>query len=117
MEVLLRNGDIAVDRQGLPLPVEGVQAVLQRAVLRLSVRQGSHPADPRFGSRLHRIRGPLSGQRLNARVQAAVREALAPMGELEIARCQAAYDSSRDQLRVALTLRCLEQEYPLEVAV
>ena len=56
MEVMLLDGDIALDRQGSPRMVEGDLAVLQRAALRLCVRRGSHPADPQFGSRLHRLR-------------------------------------------------------------
>ena len=117
MEVMLLDGDIALDRQGSPRMVEGDLAVLQRAALRLCVRRGSHPADPQFGSRLHRLRGGLPGQRLDARAQAAAREALAPMGELEITGCRAAYDPCRDRLEVRLTLRRLGREYPLEVAV
>ena len=117
MEVLLCNGDIAVDRQGAPLAARGHRAVLQRAALRLGVRRGSHPGDPTFGSRLHRLRGPLPGPRLDAQVQAAVREALAPMGELDLAGGQAAYDPARDRLVVRLRLRYLAGEYPLEVAV
>ena len=61
MEVMLLDGDIALDRQGSPRMVEGDLAVLQRAALRLCVRRGSHPADPQFGSRLHRLRAVLKG--------------------------------------------------------
>ena len=53
MEARIRNGDYLPDGQGGFLRAEGGEALLQRALLRLTARRGRFPFLPDFGSRLY----------------------------------------------------------------
>ena len=117
MDVELKNGDLAVDRQGSPVPLAGAAALLQRAAIRLGVRRGSLPHDPAFGSTLHLLGAACNRGALEARALAAAREALAPMQEVGVRAVECAYDAGTGRLRVRLALEALGRGHRLEVRV
>ncbi len=55
MEFRLVGGDYLPDGRGGFVTVSGAEEVLQRALLRLSVRKGAIPFWPQYGSRLHEL--------------------------------------------------------------
>ena len=55
MENLCRNGDYVPDGFGGFVRLQGAQALLQRALFKLSCRRGSFPFLPELGSRLQEL--------------------------------------------------------------
>lgn len=62
MDTLLSHRDHALDKRGFPAAITGRQALIQRLLIRLSVRRGSFLPNPELGSRLHTLSaaGPLA---------------------------------------------------------
>ena len=52
MELKIRNGDYIADGIGGERRADGAEALLERALFRLSVRRGSFPFLPELGSEL-----------------------------------------------------------------
>ncbi|MBD5161480.1 MAG: hypothetical protein HDT14_05585 [Oscillibacter sp.] len=66
MEAKLKNGDYVPDGLGGVERCQGIDAVLERVLFRLTARRGGFPFLPRLGSRLYLLsREPVS-QRLSA---------------------------------------------------
>lgn len=114
MDVLLENGDFVPDHRGSPVLVDGERELLQRAAIRLAVRRGSLPHDPAFGSTLHRLRGGAS-ESTNAQALAAVRQALAPLPQLEARGADCVWEPDAARLRVRVSLALRGRDYQLEV--
>ena len=55
MELKIRNGDYIADGIGGKRRADGAEALLERALFRLSVRRGSFPFLPELGSELYRL--------------------------------------------------------------
>ena len=55
MELELRDGDYLADGAGGLRRVEGREALLQRAMFKLTARRGALPFLPRLGSRLYQL--------------------------------------------------------------
>lgn len=79
MEARLENGDYLPDGRGGFLTAEGDEALLQRALLRLSARRGSFPFLPELGSRLYL----LPREKPSARQALAVQYAAEALGDEE----------------------------------
>ena len=58
MELKIRNGDYIADGIGGERRADGAEALLERALFRLSVRRGSFPFLPELGSELYRHEKP-----------------------------------------------------------
>ena len=72
MDLLLKDGDLVPGTDGLPVPVEGREELLQRALIRLCARRGGFAPYPGLGSRLYR-----AGAAGEAELRALCEEALA----------------------------------------
>ena len=114
MENLLRDGDYVPNGFGGFVRLQDTDALLQRALFRLTVRRGSFPFLPRLGSRLME----LGRERRDARSTVArqyAAEALEGMGLLvEEARIR---EVSAEQLGIAFDLRLSGQTKQVEVTV
>ena len=66
MELKLRNGDYCADGIGGEVRAAGTEALLERALFRLSVRRGSFPFLPTLGSELYRLMGEKPSERETA---------------------------------------------------
>lgn len=115
MDTLLAQGDHATDARGLPCAISGERELIQRALIRLSVRRGSFPCDPELGSELHRLPGA-HGNRLNALALSYVQEALAGMAGASVRGVEVTRQDG-GTLHVAVQLCLRGQVYPLEVEV
>ncbi len=72
MELALKNGDYVPDGKGEFLTLSGAEETLQRALIRLSVKQGALPGALGIGSRLHRLHtAPPAGRQGRASAWAA----------------------------------------------
>lgn len=112
LDTLLENRTHAVDERGLPIPITGLPALIQRLLIRLSVRKGSFLPDPQLGSELHRLAG--QGEHANQMALHWAQQALLPEPEAQVlhAACRLEEDNC---LQVAVTVAVGEQKYALEV--
>ena len=114
MENLLRNGDYVPDGFGGFVRLQAEQALLARALFRLTCRRGSFPFLPELGSRLHELSGEKpSGQSAAAGLYAA--QALEGTG---LRVCGARVRGVSDgQVRVEVELQYEGEEVTAEVTV
>ncbi|HHY52636.1 MAG TPA: histidine kinase [Clostridiales bacterium] len=113
MDTLLENGTYALDERGLPIPITGLRALIQRLLIRLSVRKGSFLPDPNLGSELHRL-PCAAGEQTNRLALHYAQQALLPepQAKVEQAFC---YLTGEGGLAVRITVNIDRQRYPLEV--
>ena len=74
MDVRLENGVIGQNGLGLPETVEGLDALLQRAYIRLNAVRGSFPYNRTLGSRIPRME--MNGEHAAEQALGFAREAL-----------------------------------------
>ena len=55
MDNLIANGDMVMGRNGDPEMISGLKELIQRVMLRLSVKRGSFPYNQQLGSRLAQL--------------------------------------------------------------
>ena len=108
MEARLENGDYLPDGRGGFLTAEGDEALLQRALLRLSARRGSFPFLPELGSRLYLL-GTLAPAARSLAAERYVTEALAPETALRVEQVRL----RGSELTVTLTRAGTERELRL----
>ena len=111
-DILLENGDVKRGADGYPRAVTGVEALIQRAMVRLSVRRGSFAPDPELGGLLHTLAAAPPGQQ-NALALSLARQALSALPQVlvESAECR----REGEALRLTFGLRVGEQTKTLEV--
>lgn len=51
-DTLISDGDFSISDSGLPIQISGVDALIQSAIIRLSIKKGSFIYDPALGSEL-----------------------------------------------------------------
>ncbi len=83
MDTLLKDGDFFLDERGRPVAVQGVDELIQRALLRLTTKKGAFALDTALGSELYRLRGS-SGEQLTALARGYVEQALLPVNGLSV---------------------------------
>lgn len=114
MENLCRNGDYVPDGFGGFVRLQGAQALLQRALFKLSCRRGSFPFLPELGSRLYALGREKPAARSDCARQYAA-EALEGMG-VAVTRVQVT-SLPDGKARVTVQLRCEDETATLEVTV
>lgn len=115
MDTLLVGGDHFLDGRGLPVTLSGSAELIQRALLRLSIKRGSFVLDPTLGSELHRLRGTQT-EVMERLALSYAQEALATMPGVSVSRV-AIDRSGRDSINMMVYLTYNEQTYSLEVSV
>ena len=114
MENLLRDGDYVPNGFGGFVRLQDTEAVLQRALFKLTARRGSFPFLPRLGSRLLSLGGMRRAERGAAAAQYAA-EALEGMGlTVEGANIR---EVSDNQLGIDFALRLSGQTAGVEVTI
>lgn len=83
MSLLLKNRDYAVNESGGVTVVTGGEALLNEALFRLVVRQGSFPFLPRLGSRMYLLKREKPSAWADLAAQYAA-EALADLSDLTV---------------------------------
>lgn len=115
MDTAIKDGDFLTDEKGLPVQISGAQELLQRAMFRLTVKQGSFLYDQRLGSRLYTLKGAYgSGETLSENAMQMVREALAPLPQITPLRVRASMTGT-DRLSLTVDLLADRQQTELEV--
>lgn len=114
MELQLRGGDYVPDGTGGFGRLEGRQALLAQALLRLTARRGGFVFWPQLGSRLHLLAAEKPSGRDAAAAQYA-QEALADLGVQVLGASVTALDEKT--ARVAVTLAADGETGTVEVTV
>ena len=114
MECKIVNGDYQLGGQSDLTPLRYEETLLQRALIRLTVRRGSFPFMPALGSDLWRLGRARRDQRASL-AQGYVAQALALEEELSLQEVSLREDGQR--LWVSATLTVKEQTVRLEVLV
>jgi hypothetical protein len=113
MEFALRDGDYRPDGLGSFETVNGSEALLQRALIRLAARRGCLPWMPELGSRLHTLGSARPAEREGAAL-AYVAEALAPEADVRVEDVSLS-QTEDGRLRIAVTLRAGTRRAVVEV--
>ena len=114
MDTLLENMDHARGPGGMPQLITGKRALIQRLLIRLSVRKGSFLPDPDLGSELYKLpaRDPALRDRLALHW---AQEALLPEGvTVKSASCRI---TAPETLSLSVTAEAGGERYPLEVSL
>lgn len=112
MELKLQNGDYVPDGVGGLLRVEGREALLQRAMFKLTARRGAFPFLPELGSRLWQL-----GKVPPAQRQAAAAQYAAEALEGEALTVKSAALEPGAEGAMALTVDCVWRGEALPVTV
>ncbi len=114
MENLCVNGDYVPDGFGGFVRLQGAQALLQRALFKLSCRRGSFPFFPELGSRLY----ALGKERRDARDDCARQYAAEALAGMRVRVTDAHVVSlPNGRARVTVWLDCEDEAATLEVTV
>jgi len=87
MELKLKGGDYVPAADGGLCTVSGVDALVQRAMMRLAARRGGFLPLPEYGSRLHTLAHIKPGER-SAAAQQFVAEALEGDSEISVGKVE-----------------------------
>lgn len=90
MDTLIKDGDFCLDGRGRPVVLEGVDELVQQALLRLTTKKGAFALDTTLGSELYRLRG-CGRERMAALAQGYVEQALLPINGLSVEGVQCAF--------------------------
>lgn len=115
MDTLLVSGDHFTDSRRLPVAVTGERELIQRALLRLSIKKGSFKEDPSLGSELYKLKG-FHGENLERLAQSYAQEALLPMPEISVSSV-ALERAEPDKLRLYINILNVNKSYRLEVDI
>lgn len=115
MDTLLQNGDHARDGRRIPRSIDGVEELIQQALIRLSVPQGSFALAPRLGSQLHRLHRSPSRQTQRLAL-AWAQEALSPMPGIAVRNVEC-HQPQPDTLELAIEISINSYNVQLEVAL
>lgn len=104
-----------MDSRGIPVAIGGDRELIQRALMRLTIKKGSFGLDPGLGSELYRLASVRGGDLARVALSYA-QEALLPMPEVSVlgVRTEQVAD---DILRLYVALSVREQSYQLEVDI
>lgn len=82
MDTAINNGDFLLGYDGLPMSISGVQEILQRALIRLTVKKGSFIFDTNLGSNLYKLKA--GSRNIKNEALSIVKEALEPMQNVSV---------------------------------
>ncbi len=115
IDTLLVNGDHFTDGRGIPVTLSGERELIQRALLRLTIKKGSFKEDEKLGSELHKLCGSKSRD-LAKLAESYAQEALLPMPEIFVSSVTLE-QKDMDILRLNVELATAQNQYKLEVDI
>ncbi|MBQ9742434.1 MAG: hypothetical protein IJV88_02010 [Ruminococcus sp.] len=113
MDVLIKDGDMCLDFTGNPVYTEGAKELIQRMCICIATEKGSFIYDKDLGC--HSV-GDISTPRGQKQLEARLREAIMPMGGVELELKEATYTQD-GRVLAAVTLRSPYEEVSTEVII
>lgn len=114
MDTAISNGDFMLDSNGIPISIYGIQEILQRALIRLTVRKGSFIYDTNLGSDLYKLKKTASTN-IKSRALSMVKEALKPMSNVLVDDVSTEFINSSENLKLNVVLRVNNSKKEVEV--
>ena len=114
MDTAISNGDFMLDSNGIPISIYGIQEILQRALIRLTVRKGSFIYDTNLGSDLYELKKTTSTN-IKSRALSMVKEALKPMSNVLVDDVSTEFINSSENLKLNVVLRVNNNKKEMEV--
>ena len=114
MDTAISNGDFMLDSNGIPISIYGIQEILQRALIRLTVRKGSFIYDTNLGSDLYKLKKTASTN-IKSRALSMVKEALKPMSNVLVDDVSTEFINSSENLKLNVVLRVNNSKKEMEV--
>lgn len=114
MDTAISDGDFMLDSNGIPISIYGIQEILQRALIRLTVRKGSFIYDTNLGSDLYKIKKTASTN-IKSRALSMVKEALKPMSNVLVDDVSTEFINSSENLKLNVVLRVNNNKKEMEV--
>ena len=114
MDTAISNGDFMLDSNGIPISIYGIQEILQRALIRLTVRKGSFIYDTNLGSDLYKLK-KTSSTNIKSRALSMVKEALKPMSNVLVDDVSTEFINSSENLKLNVVLRVNNNKKEMEV--
>lgn len=102
MDTAISNGDFLRNSTGTPVEIHGYEEILQRVLIRLTVKKGSFIYDNSLGSRLYTLKA--SDVNLKERALSLVREALIDVPEVTVNDVQTALSNNGENLKLTVIL-------------
>lgn len=113
MDTALKNGDFYLGTTGKPMAISGMKEMLQRALIRLTVKKGSFIYDKNLGSNLYTLKAT-SGNIKN-KATLIVKEALADMTEITVDDITFKLINGGENLNINVLLSINENQKEVEV--
>lgn len=115
MDTALYNGDFLLDSRKIPVEISGVQELLQRALIRLTVKKGSFIYDQSLGSRLYTLKAGSGNMQRQA--EELVREALFDMKEISTDRVSTRLTNSGENMQIEVLLSINDKQKEVVITV
>ena len=112
MDNMIANGDMVISAGGSPEMVSGLQELIQRAMIRLTVAKGSFPYDMELGSTITRLDLNQTDEFV---LLAAVRDALSDLSEVTVSGVEKSVDRNTQTLYLTVYLNIRGREAMLEL--
>lgn len=102
LDTAISNGDFLCNSRGTPIELAGYEELLQRVLIRLTVKKGSFVYDKSLGSRLYTLKA--TDGKIKGRALALAREALIEVPEVTVDDVKIALTNGGENLELTVIL-------------
>ena len=113
MDTALKDGDFYLGTTGKPIAISGIKELLQRVLIRLTVKKGSFIYDKDLGSNLYTLKNTNKDIKNQAIIM--VKEALADMREIEVEDISIKFTDSSENLKLNVLLSINNNKEEVEI--
>ena len=113
MDTALKDGDFYLGTTGKPIAISGIKELLQRVLIRLTVKKGSFIYDKDLGSDLYTLKNTNKDIKNQALIM--VKEALADMREIEVEDISVKFTDSSENLKLNVLLSINNNKEEVEI--
>lgn len=115
LDTALYDGDFLLSNRNRVVKISGIEEILQKVFIILSVKKGSFCYNRNFGSELYKLRN--YEDHLEERAKMLVEQALYNLDYVKVTDVDFENDSENDEITLTLHLIIDEETYDLEVKV
>jgi len=115
LDTALYNGDFLLDNRNRIVEISGINEILQKISIILSVKKGSFCYDRNFGSELYKLRN--YEDHLEDRAKMLVEQALYNLDYVKVSDVEVENDLENDKITLTLHLIIDKTNYSLEVKI
>ena len=113
MDTALKDGDFYLGTTGKPIAISGIKELLQRVLIRLTVKKGSFIYDKDLGSDLYTLKNTNKDIKNQAIIM--IKEALADMRKIEVEDISIKFTDSSENLKLNVLLSINNNKEEVEI--